>query len=188
MSILPAPAGNGSPHEHLARAGWRDICVGTARGVQLLRGVHPHHRFDVQPARQWLKIHRQLPWRQPVASLNYLLSSTCGSRDNGFSHQDPGFIDHAVNRKGIHPVSSPGRQHASGHRALLRLPRPRQHRGRASSPRQPGSGPTRPRTIAAAAWASGSSPAPKSPVRSPTSSLPAPATSPRSKPSPRPSS
>ncbi|MFP5368102.1 MAG: phosphoketolase, partial [Actinomycetes bacterium] len=49
---------------------------------------------------KWLKVHRQLPWRQPVASLNYLLSSHVWQQDhNGFSHQDPGFIDHAVNKK-----------------------------------------------------------------------------------------
>ncbi|GKV71382.1 phosphoketolase [Pseudarthrobacter sp. NCCP-2145] len=49
---------------------------------------------------KWLKVHRQLPWRQPVPSLNYLLSSHVWQQDhNGFSHQDPGFIDHAVNKK-----------------------------------------------------------------------------------------
>ena len=49
---------------------------------------------------KWLKVHRQLPWRRPVASLNYLLSSHVWQQDhNGFSHQDPGFIDHAVNKK-----------------------------------------------------------------------------------------
>ncbi len=49
---------------------------------------------------KWLKVHRKLPWRQPVASLNYLLSSHVWQQDhNGFSHQDPGFIDHAVNKK-----------------------------------------------------------------------------------------
>ena len=49
---------------------------------------------------KWLKVHRELPWRRPVASLNYLLSSHVWQQDhNGFSHQDPGFIDHAVNKK-----------------------------------------------------------------------------------------
>ncbi|KNH22563.1 phosphoketolase [Arthrobacter sp. ZBG10] len=49
---------------------------------------------------KWLKVHRTLPWRQPIASLNYLLSSHVWQQDhNGFSHQDPGFIDHAVNKK-----------------------------------------------------------------------------------------
>jgi xylulose-5-phosphate/fructose-6-phosphate phosphoketolase len=47
-----------------------------------------------------LKVTRDIPWRRPVASLNYLLSSHVWRQDhNGFSHQDPGFIDHAVNKK-----------------------------------------------------------------------------------------
>jgi xylulose-5-phosphate/fructose-6-phosphate phosphoketolase len=70
------------------------------RGLQLLRGLHPHHRLDVQPARKWLKVTRDIPWRRPIASLNYLLSSHVWRQDhNGFSHQDPGFIDHVVNKK-----------------------------------------------------------------------------------------
>ena len=49
---------------------------------------------------KWLKVTRQIPWRRPIASLNYLLSSHVWRQDhNGFSHQDPGFIDHAVNKK-----------------------------------------------------------------------------------------
>jgi xylulose-5-phosphate/fructose-6-phosphate phosphoketolase len=49
---------------------------------------------------KWLKVTRQIPWRQPIASLNYLLSSHVWRQDhNGFSHQDPGFIDHVVNKK-----------------------------------------------------------------------------------------
>jgi xylulose-5-phosphate/fructose-6-phosphate phosphoketolase len=49
---------------------------------------------------KWLKVSRHLPWRRPVASLNYLLSSHVWRQDhNGFSHQDPGFIDHVVNKK-----------------------------------------------------------------------------------------
>ncbi|HEY8315646.1 MAG TPA: phosphoketolase family protein [Gaiellaceae bacterium] len=49
---------------------------------------------------KWLKVTRDIPWRRPVASLNYLLSSHVWRQDhNGFSHQDPGFIDHAVNKK-----------------------------------------------------------------------------------------
>jgi xylulose-5-phosphate/fructose-6-phosphate phosphoketolase len=49
---------------------------------------------------KWLKITRDIPWRQPIASLNYLLSSHVWRQDhNGFSHQDPGFIDHVVNKK-----------------------------------------------------------------------------------------
>ncbi|HSC73064.1 MAG TPA: phosphoketolase family protein [Gaiellaceae bacterium] len=49
---------------------------------------------------KWLKVTRALPWRRPIASLNYLLSSHVWRQDhNGFSHQDPGFIDHVVNKK-----------------------------------------------------------------------------------------
>jgi xylulose-5-phosphate/fructose-6-phosphate phosphoketolase len=49
---------------------------------------------------KWLKVTRQIPWRRPLASLNYLLSSHVWRQDhNGFSHQDPGFIDHVVNKK-----------------------------------------------------------------------------------------
>jgi len=49
---------------------------------------------------KWLKITRDLPWRRPIASLNYVLSSLVWRQDhNGFSHQDPGFIDHVVNKK-----------------------------------------------------------------------------------------
>ena len=49
---------------------------------------------------KWLKVTRELPWRRPIASLNYLLSSHVWRQDhNGFTHQDPGFIDHAVNKK-----------------------------------------------------------------------------------------
>ena len=49
---------------------------------------------------KWLKVTRDLPWRRPIASLNYLLSSHVWRQDhNGFTHQDPGFIDHVVNKK-----------------------------------------------------------------------------------------
>ncbi|HSL98251.1 MAG TPA: phosphoketolase family protein [Candidatus Deferrimicrobiaceae bacterium] len=49
---------------------------------------------------KWLKVTRDLEWRRPIASLNYLLSSHVWRQDhNGFSHQDPGFIDHVVNKK-----------------------------------------------------------------------------------------
>jgi xylulose-5-phosphate/fructose-6-phosphate phosphoketolase len=49
---------------------------------------------------KWLKVSREIPWRRPVASLNYLLSSHVWRQDhNGFSHQDPGFIDHVINKK-----------------------------------------------------------------------------------------
>lgn len=49
---------------------------------------------------KWLKMTAELPWRRPIASLNYLLASHVWRQDhNGFTHQDPGFIDHVVNKK-----------------------------------------------------------------------------------------
>jgi xylulose-5-phosphate/fructose-6-phosphate phosphoketolase len=49
---------------------------------------------------KWLKVSRHIPWRKPIASLNYLLTSHVWRQDhNGFSHQDPGFIDHVANKK-----------------------------------------------------------------------------------------
>jgi len=49
---------------------------------------------------KWLKTTRHIPWRRPIASLNYLLTSHVWRQDhNGFSHQDPGFIDHVTNKK-----------------------------------------------------------------------------------------
>jgi xylulose-5-phosphate/fructose-6-phosphate phosphoketolase len=48
---------------------------------------------------KWLRVSRSLPWRRPIASLNYLLTSHVWRQDhNGFSHQDPGFIDHVLNK------------------------------------------------------------------------------------------
>jgi xylulose-5-phosphate/fructose-6-phosphate phosphoketolase len=50
---------------------------------------------------KWLKVCKTIPWRRPIASLTYLLTSHVWRQDhNGFSHQDPGFIDHVVNKKG----------------------------------------------------------------------------------------
>jgi xylulose-5-phosphate/fructose-6-phosphate phosphoketolase len=49
---------------------------------------------------KWLKVSHKIPWRRPIASLNYLLTSHVWRQDhNGFSHQDPGFLDHVVNKK-----------------------------------------------------------------------------------------
>ena len=49
---------------------------------------------------KWLKVTRSLGWREPISSLNYLLTSHVWRQDhNGFSHQDPGFVDHVVNKK-----------------------------------------------------------------------------------------
>ena len=55
---------------------------------------------------KWLKTARDIPWRKPIASLNYLLTSLVWRQDhNGFSHQDPGFIDHVANKSPILFVS-----------------------------------------------------------------------------------
>jgi xylulose-5-phosphate/fructose-6-phosphate phosphoketolase len=49
---------------------------------------------------KWLKVTKELPWRRDIASLNYLLASHVWQQDhNGFTHQDPGFLDHVVNKK-----------------------------------------------------------------------------------------
>ena len=49
---------------------------------------------------KWLKMSRQLPWRNSIASLNYVLTSNVWQQDhNGFTHQDPGFLDHVANKK-----------------------------------------------------------------------------------------
>src|SRR5215472_15524229 len=48
---------------------------------------------------KWLKVCNHIPWRRPIGSLNYLLSSHVWRQDhNGFSHQDPGFLDHVANK------------------------------------------------------------------------------------------
>ncbi|HKT56528.1 MAG TPA: phosphoketolase family protein [Microbacterium sp.] len=100
--------------EHLARAGRvmemlsEHQCEGWLEGY-LLTGRHG--LFDCYEAfihivdsmfnqhAKWLKVARDIPWRRPISSLNYLLSSHVWRQDhNGFSHQDPGFIDHVVNK------------------------------------------------------------------------------------------
>ena len=101
--------------EHLARAGRvmemlsEHQCQGWLEGY-LLTGRHGLftcyeafiHIVDsmFNQHAKWLNGSRELPWRRPVASLNYLLTSHVWRQDhNGFSHQDPGFIDHVVNKK-----------------------------------------------------------------------------------------
>jgi xylulose-5-phosphate/fructose-6-phosphate phosphoketolase len=85
------------------------MCQGWLEGY-LLTGRHGFfscyeafiHIIDsmVNQHAKWLKVTRHIPWRKPIASLNYLLSSLVWRQDhNGFSHQDPGFIDHLVNKK-----------------------------------------------------------------------------------------
>ena len=79
---------------------------------------------------KWLKVTRDIPWRRPIASLNYLLTSHVWRQDhNGFSHQDPGFIDHVVNKKARcgARLSAARCQHAAlGHRPLPAQPQLRQ--------------------------------------------------------------
>ncbi len=101
--------------EHLARDGRvmevlsEHLCQGWLEGY-LLTGRHGLfscyeafiHVVDsmFNQHAKWLKICRALDWRRPIASLNYLLTSHVWRQDhNGFSHQDPGFIDHVVNKK-----------------------------------------------------------------------------------------
>lgn len=101
--------------DHLARAGRvvemlsEHQCEGWLEGY-LLTGRHGMmssyeafiHIVDsmFNQHAKWLKITNEISWRRPVASLNYLLSSHVWRQDhNGFSHQDPGFIDHVVNKK-----------------------------------------------------------------------------------------
>ena len=101
--------------EHLARVGRvmemlsEHQCQGWLEGY-LLTGRHGLfncyeafiHIIDsmFNQHAKWLKVTNRIPWRRPVASLNYLLSSHVWRQDhNGFSHQDPGFIDHVVNKR-----------------------------------------------------------------------------------------
>jgi xylulose-5-phosphate/fructose-6-phosphate phosphoketolase len=85
------------------------LCQGWLEGY-LLTGRHGlfscyeafAHIIDsmVNQHAKWLKTTRTIPWRKPIASLNYLLTSHVWQQDhNGFSHQDPGFIDHIANKK-----------------------------------------------------------------------------------------
>ncbi|MFL5977639.1 MAG: phosphoketolase, partial [Gaiellaceae bacterium] len=106
--ILPAD-------DHLARHGRvmevlsEHMCQGWLEGY-LLTGRHGLfncyeafiHIVDsmFNQHAKWLKVTREIPWRRPIASLNYLLTSHVWRQDhNGFSHQDPGFIDHVMNKK-----------------------------------------------------------------------------------------
>jgi xylulose-5-phosphate/fructose-6-phosphate phosphoketolase len=101
--------------EHLARAGRvmemlsEHQCQGWLEGY-LLTGRHGVfncyeafiHIVDsmLNQHAKWLKVSSGIPWRRSIASLNYLLSSHVWRQDhNGFSHQDPGFIDHVINKK-----------------------------------------------------------------------------------------
>ncbi len=101
--------------DHLARDGRvmevlsEHLCQGWLEGY-LLTGRHGLfncyeafiHIIDsmFNQHAKWLKVTRDIPWRRPIASLTYLLSSHVWRQDhNGFSHQDPGFIDHVANKR-----------------------------------------------------------------------------------------
>lgn len=107
-------AGTLPTDEHLARDGRvmevlsEHLCQGWLEGY-LLTGRHGlfscyeafAHIVDsmVNQHIKWLRTSRRLPWRRPIASLNYLLTSHVWRQDhNGFSHQDPGFVDHVLNK------------------------------------------------------------------------------------------
>jgi xylulose-5-phosphate/fructose-6-phosphate phosphoketolase len=100
---------NLAPHGQVVEVLSEHLCQGWLEGY-LLTGRHGLfncyeafiHIVDsmFNQHAKWLKVTRNLPWRRPIASLNYLLSSHVWRQDhNGFSHQDPGFIDHVVNKK-----------------------------------------------------------------------------------------
>jgi xylulose-5-phosphate/fructose-6-phosphate phosphoketolase len=87
--------------EHLCQ-GWLEGYLLTGRHGLFTSYEAFIHIVDsmVNQHAKWLKVTRALPWRAPLPSLNYLLSSHVWRQDhNGFSHQDPGFIDHVVNKK-----------------------------------------------------------------------------------------
>ena len=87
--------------EHSARAGWKAILLTGRHGLfnSYEAFIHIVDSMFNQHAK-WLKVTLALPWRRTIASLNYLLASHVWRQDhNGFTHQDPGFIDHVVNKK-----------------------------------------------------------------------------------------
>ena len=101
--------------DHIATDGWvmevlsEHMCQGWLEGY-LLTGRHGFfscyeafiHIIDsmFNQHAKWLKVTHDIPWRRSIASFNYLLTSHVWRQDhNGFSHQDPGFIDHIVNKK-----------------------------------------------------------------------------------------
>jgi len=85
--------------EHMCQ-GWLEGYLLTGRHGSCYEAfIHIIDSMANQHAK-WLKTTREIPWRKPIASLNYLLSSLVWRQDhNGFSHQDPGFIDHLLNKK-----------------------------------------------------------------------------------------
>jgi xylulose-5-phosphate/fructose-6-phosphate phosphoketolase len=100
---------NLAPHGRVLEVLSEHLCQGWLEGY-LLTGRHGFfscyeafiHIVDsmFNQHAKWLKVSKEVPWRAPIASLNYLLTSHVWRQDhNGFSHQDPGFIDHVVNKK-----------------------------------------------------------------------------------------
>ena len=173
--------------EHLARSGRvveilsEHTCQGFLEGY-LLTGRHGLfscyeafiHLVDsmFNQHAKWLKVTREIGWRRPIASLNYLLTSHVWRQDhNGFSHQDPGFIDHVVNKKAEvvrvylppdtntllstieHCLASTElrERHRRRQAAVLRLAHPRPGR-RPLRPRARASGTGRPTTTATRTW------------------------------------
>jgi xylulose-5-phosphate/fructose-6-phosphate phosphoketolase len=109
MAAIEAVDQNLTTDGHVMEVLSEHICEGWLEGY-LLTGRHGFfncyeafiHIVDsmFNQHAKWLKVTRKLPWRAPIASLNYLLSSHVWRQDhNGFSHQDPGFIDHVANKK-----------------------------------------------------------------------------------------
>lgn len=100
-SSSPPMAGDGGP-QRAALPSWLEGYLLTGRHGLFNSYEAFIHIVDsmVNQHAKWLKVSRELPWRRPISSLNYLLSSHVWRQDhNGFSHQDPGFIDHVVNKK-----------------------------------------------------------------------------------------
>ncbi|WP_293127400.1 phosphoketolase [Microcoleus sp. bin38.metabat.b11b12b14.051] len=106
---LPEDDGHLSPDGRVMEVLSEHLCQGWLEGY-LLTGRHGFfscyeafiHIIDsmFNQHAKWLKTTRDIPWRRPIASLNYLLTSHVWRQDhNGFSHQDPGFIDHVINKK-----------------------------------------------------------------------------------------
>jgi xylulose-5-phosphate/fructose-6-phosphate phosphoketolase len=115
-AIYPADSGL-SPDGRVMEVLSEHVCQGWLEGY-LLTGRHGLftsyeafiHIVDamVNQHAKWLKVTRGIPWRRPIASLTYLLSSHVWRQDhNGFSHQDPGFIDHVLNKAEVVRVYLP---------------------------------------------------------------------------------
>ena len=84
-----------------AKAGWKATCSPAAMAsLPAYEALHPHRGLHGCQHAKWLKVCNQLSWRQPIASLNFILTSNVWQQDhNGFTHQDPGFLDHIANKK-----------------------------------------------------------------------------------------